>query len=416
MLKREAQASIQSVSRADTQQLLMLVNPQGTSEKGRQDKGGDRDIEADGDGSKHTKATFIYKNPSRYPSSENTHNAGLAAGNRCSSANSDQQCTVRVRNSRSDSSALSASHRVSLDYGVGVGYDEVISQTKPNTAISSRQLSPRECLAEKKSNRDYSLKHPPQPQFRDNTLLSDHDAPLPGQADLYHELDETSDDEIFVRRAGMIVRGSEGEKEKRRDRDREGDSSYGGSIASTSDDKAKIKASQRTLTTIGSRLRLQIASRPIDISGSSRRSSQTSFAAQPLGGANSSEAQAHDRAGNHSLGGTNRHAHGDNTPGAGSSGTGGSESRFSDSGERERELAFQRPTSSARRFILGISSKMSSAVQNRSGAGSTVGSHLPPNSNADCSEEWVTSVPPEALLTALRMSMEENSSSLAMVI
>ena len=363
-------------------------------------------MEADAEGTKQTRSTYIYKNQSRYSSNENTHNGGLAAGHRGSSASSDYQCAVRVRNSRSDSCTLSTSRRMSLDYGVGVGYDEVVSQTKPSTAISSRQLSPREGLAEKKSNRDYSLKHPTQLQFRDNTLLSDHDAPLPGQADMYHELDETSDDEMYGRRTAVASRGCEGDKDK--SREREGNSSYGGSMASTSDDKGKSKVSQRTYTTVGSRLRLQIASRPIDISGS-RRSSQSNFATQPVGGVN-------DRAGSQLLAGSNRHAHGGNTPGSGSSGTGGSEERFSDSGERERELAFQRPTSSARRFISGISSKMSTAVQHTSGAVSTVRSNLPSNGNADCSEEWVTSVPPEALLTALKMSMEENSSSLAMVV
>ena len=441
VLRREAKASIRGVSRADTQQLLMLVNANSnanvTAEKDRQERNGERERDGDGDGesSKHTKGTYVYKSQSRYPSSDNTHIGGLA-GKQGNSINLEQQSTVRVRNPRADTGSLSGGPRGALDYGIGFGTDEVEFQTNPTTALSSRQLSPREGFgfgsAEKRVIRDYSLKHPNSCVFRDNTLLSDHDAPLPGQADLYHELDEKGEDDKYGSRAEHKVRETRGRSSERGrdtkwDRDREVGSSYGGSIASTNEGRGKSRSSERSLTSVASLLRLQIASRPIDISRG-RRASQTSSAGQPVGGVSnrggSTSSEAHGHVGGH--GWQNTNLQGGSTPGegrgreggSGSSGTGGSEERFSDSGEREREIEFQRPTSSARRFISGISSKMSSAVQNRSVSTSKTKatSGLSGSKGAEGAEEWATSVPPEALLTALKMSMEENSSSLAMVI
>ena len=406
VLWRECYNSMRGTSRADTQQLLLLVNSNPSTGYGNESMKGNI-------------AASLKTVDSKYSvSHSNGNGSGPVVGPNGSGGNSVSSVRVRHQSTSNFSDSVNqgdrdtegaVSHRVSFDYGVGNVEDNIdsvhvdsfaFSQSNPShqTPTIARQrtkstpagfMTPREGVTLSKRSIPQSLG-----AFRERPLYSDHDVPLPGNgSEQYSEPDNVPDSNRKKNgwspkpreRASLDPYMRDRERERERERDEMSSSCYTGSIASLSEgNRAPSKTSDKSKVSVSALLKLHIRSQPIDISN--RRHSSATTAAMARGGRSEGTAPRYER----------------------DEECGSEEER-----ERERDGGVSR-FSTSRRFTIGglpppfASTAASTSVRAGAEFSTRAGSVGGPSGGSGVSHE--------ALLTALTMSMDKDASSLAMVV
>lgn len=396
---------MRGTSRADTQQLLLLVNSNPSIGYGNESMKG------------NIAASFKTVDSKYSVSHSNGNGSGPIAGPRSGSGNSVSNVRVRHQSTSNFSDSVyqgdrdrdrdtdgAVSHRVSFDYGVGNVEDDIDSMPAESSAFSqanpsyyqvpssARQrtkssspglLTPRESVTLSKRSIPQSLG-----AFRERPLYSDHDVPLPGNcSEQYSEPDNVP--ESNRKRNGWSPkpreRGSIDPYMRERDRERdETSSSYTGSVASLSEgNRGTSKTSDRSRVSVSALLKLHLRSQPIDISN--RRHSSATANTGTRGGRAEGTAPRYDR-----------------------------DEEYGSEEDRERDrdsngIPSQFPSS--RRFTTGglqSSSSLASSPSLRADSSNRAGTTGGTSGGSGVSHE--------ALLTALTMSMDKDASSLAMVV
>jgi hypothetical protein len=392
---------MKGTSRADTQQLLLLVNS----------------IPSTGYGNESLKgniAASLKTVDSKYSISQSNGPVGgprSGSGNSVSNVRVRHQSTSNFSDSVRDNTDGAVSHRVSFDYGVGNVDDDIdaapadtsaFQQSNPGhqTPSSTRQrtksasagyMTPRESVAMSKRPIPQSLG-----AFRERPLYSDHDVPLPGNgSEQYSEPDNVP--ESHGRRNGWSPKPRERVsldpymRERDRERDETTSSCYTGSIASLSEgNRAPSKTSNRSRVSVSAILKLHLRSQPIDISNR-RHSSGPTAAATGVRGGRSEGTGA----------GTAPRSDRDEECG----------SEEESSRDRDRDGISTRAPPSRRLTTGGLQSSFASPATSTS-----IRADISNRAGHTGRASGGSGVSHEALLTALTMSMDKDASSLAMVV
>jgi hypothetical protein len=389
---------MRGTSRADTQQLLLLVNS----------------IPSTGNGNESMKgniAASLKTVDSKYSISQSNGNGGgpfggprSGSGNSVSNVRVRHQSTSNFSDSIRDTTDGAVSHRVSFDYGVGNAEDDIdaapadtfaFQQSNPGhqTPCSSRQRTKSASAGYTTPRDSITMSMRPMPQslgaFRERPLYSDHDVPLPGNgSEQYIEPDNVP--ESHGRRNGWSPKPRERVSDPyMRERDETTSSCYTGSIASLSEgNRAPSRTSDRSRVSVSALLKLHIRSQPIDISNRRHSSGPSASATGARGG----------------------RSEGTGT-GAGTAPRSDRDDECGSEEERERDAIFTRSSPSRRFTTGGLQSSFASPATS-----SSLRADISNRAGTSVRASGGSGVSHEALITALTMSMDKDASSLAMVV